>query len=88
MSVMSKILFNFSFIKEGLMSGSVLIHCAAGFSRSSTCVIAYLMKENCWSYERSLDYVKTKRSFKYTNPNSGFKRQLLDYEKDLKLFVN
>ncbi len=66
--------------------GSVFIHCAAGFSRSVACVIAYLMKENNWSYEYSLNYVKSKRGLKYTNPNFGFKLQLKAYEKELKIY--
>jgi len=32
-----------SFIKEGILKGGVLVHCHAGVSRSSSCVIAYLM---------------------------------------------
>jgi protein-tyrosine phosphatase len=32
-----------SFIREGISKGGVLVHCHAGVSRSSSCVIAYLM---------------------------------------------
>lgn len=32
-----------SFIKEGISKGGVLVHCFAGVSRSSSCVIAFLM---------------------------------------------
>ena len=31
--------------------GKILIHCAAGISRSSTCTCVYLMKKNKWSYD-------------------------------------
>ena len=62
-----------------------MIHCAAAFSRSSTCVIGYLMKENLWTYEESLKFVQSRRPLKYTNPNYGFKQQLKDYEKELNL---
>lgn len=78
----------FSFIEEGLKQGSVLIHCAAGFSRSSTCAIAYLMKQNNWSYEKSFDFVKARRPLKYTNPNYGFKKQLKDYERELNIPID
>lgn len=54
----------------------VLVHCAAGVSRSPTLVIAYLMIENRWSYEDAYNYVKKKRPFIY--PNSGFIKQLKD----------
>ena len=32
------------FIKEGLEGGKVIVHCSAGVSRSSSCVIAYIMQ--------------------------------------------
>lgn len=34
-----------SFIKEGMSRGGVLVHCFAGVSRSSSCVIAFLMQD-------------------------------------------
>jgi len=69
-----------------MKQGSVLIHCAAGFSRSVACVIAYLMKENSWTYERSFNFVKSRRGVKYTNPNFGFRQQLKDYENELQIY--
>ncbi len=71
------------FINDGIKKGSVLIHCAAGFSRSAAMAIAYLMKENHWTYQQSFEHVKLKRNFKYTNPNYGFKIQLKAYEQEL-----
>ena len=52
----------------------VLVHCKAGVSRSSSVVIAYLMKTNKWSFEQSLSHVRASRTI--ANPNPGFRRQL------------
>ena len=38
------------FIDNNLKYGNVLVHCMMGISRSSTIVIAYLMKKYCWCY--------------------------------------
>jgi hypothetical protein len=46
------------------------------------------MRQNKWTYERSFDFVKSRRPLKYTNPNYGFKQQLKDYERELKIPVD
>lgn len=63
---------------------NVIVHCAAGISRSSSLVIAYLMIENRWSYEEAYNYVKSKRSI--INPNIGFVKQLKALEYRLKMY--
>ena len=60
----------------------VLIHCVSGISRSGSLVIAYVMKYHKMDFEEAWKFVKEKRSIVY--PNSGFKKQLIDYEKILK----
>ncbi|XP_044285869.1 dual specificity protein phosphatase 14 [Varanus komodoensis] len=61
--------------------GVTLVHCAAGVSRSATLCIAYLMKyQNVTLYE-AYNWVKSRRPV--INPNVGFWRQLIDYEREL-----
>lgn len=36
-----------TFITNGLFHGSVLVHCHKGVSRSTTCVLLYLMSDLC-----------------------------------------
>lgn len=59
---------------------NIIVHCAAGMSRSPTLVMAYLMIENKWTYEEANNYLKSKRP--HISPNIGFIKQLkqLQYE--------
>lgn len=59
----------------------VLVHCFAGISRSATIVIAYLMRKFSWEYEKTLEFVQSKR--KIIDPNIGFLQQLQSYELDI-----
>lgn len=52
----------------------VLVHCAAGVSRSASVLIYYFMISEKLSYDEALDKVKQKRPF--INPNIGFERTL------------
>jgi len=69
-----------SFIEEALRDseGNILIHCAAGVSRSSTVVIAYLMYKHKWTFEYAMDHVKHARPCVF--PNEGFRKQLELFE--------
>ncbi|KAL9653366.1 hypothetical protein ABK040_002002 [Willaertia magna] len=71
----------FNFIEEiiNVDNKAVLVHCAAGISRSSTIVIHYLMKKYHLTAKDAIAYVKTKR--KIIMPNNGYFSQLLDIEK-------
>ena len=60
-------------------SEKILVHCAAGISRSCSMVIAYLMVKKEMSLEKAFELVKSKR--KVANPNPGFLKQLNDLEK-------
>lgn len=55
----------------------VLVHCAAGVSRSASVIIAYLMLMNQWDFDTAKSYAKAKRVL--VNPN-------LRFTQDLKLF--
>lgn len=65
----------YDFIKKAKSKNSVvLVHCKKGISRSSSTVIAYIMKEYGWDLEKAVNYVKEKRNC--ITPNSGFMLQL------------
>ena len=62
---------------------NILVHCAAGSSRSATIVIAYLMWKNKeMTFDKALNYVKEKRTV--VNPNLAFQDQLKLFENILK----
>ena len=65
-----------------LMGGICLVHCKLGVSRSTTFVIAYLIKYANLTTDEAFAFVKSKRSS--IKPNNGFMRQLYMYEKILK----
>ena len=59
----------------------MLVHCVAGVSRSPTIVIAYLMRSRGISLREAYDVVRTRRSI--VNPNFGFMKQLIAFERTL-----
>ncbi|XP_048092366.1 dual specificity protein phosphatase 18 [Alosa alosa] len=63
-------------------SGRTLVHCNAGVSRSSTLCLAYLMKYRDMSLVEAHRWVKARRPL--IRPNSGFWKQLIEYERRLR----
>jgi protein-tyrosine phosphatase len=63
-----------------LFLGRILVHCLMGMSRSSACVIAYLMIQQGHSAPRA---VQTVRKGRDVRPNKGFMRQLAELELEL-----
>ena len=60
----------------------ILVHCAAGISRSATIVIAYIMWKEKKSLNDAIKLVKSKREEIF--PNFGFIEQLKIFEKLIK----
>lgn len=72
------------FIDEGIAKNvATLIHCHAGVSRSASITIAWLMRTNRWTFDQAYEYVKEKR--RCISPNTGFERQLKEWETFLQL---
>lgn len=72
----------YQFIDDAFSAGGrILVHCNLGVSRSSTVVIAYLMKSREWTLKVAHDFVKDRRHC--IQPNRGFLRQLSDWEQSI-----
>lgn len=60
----------------------VLVHCAAGVSRSASIVVAYHMFHYNLPFKEAYERVREKRPC--INPNDGFIAQLQEFEKELR----
>lgn len=70
------------FIDSALITGGkVYVHCLMGISRSSTCVISYLMIKKGYTAAEAIRTVKAKRDI---HPNIGFLQQLADLDNSLR----
>ncbi|VDQ03986.1 unnamed protein product [Trichobilharzia regenti] len=67
---------------ESRRGGKTLVHCMAGVSRSSTLILAYLMRHTNMSLADAYQHVRSIRPC--IQPNPGFWRQLLEYEEKLR----
>jgi hypothetical protein len=77
------IMSNFDFvhlvIRKALRDNKrILVHCAAGVSRSATLVAAYLILENNMTAQEAINFIISKREC--VNPNDGFRWQLKELE--------
>ena len=71
---------SYEFLKKN-KGEKTLVHCIGGFSRSVALVMYYLMKEYGYTYHYALNFIAAKR--KEINPNPGFRKQLVQAERDL-----
>ena len=62
-------------------SNRVLVHCNLGISRSTTIILAYLMKTYNATLLDAFKFLRHRRPI--VCPNSGFLQQLVDYETDI-----
>lgn len=71
------------FINKGLAipNTTVIVHCYAGISRSSSVVLAYLMKEKNMTLDDAFAHLVTKR--RIVEPNDGFWTQLEEFENEI-----
>ena len=72
------------FIEEARKNNkNILVHCQLGISRSTSCVIAYMIKYMNYNCFDALEFIKKKR--KLAMPNNGFIEQLITFQKNLSL---
>jgi protein-tyrosine phosphatase/rhodanese-related sulfurtransferase len=69
-------------LKEGGDGGNILVHCQAGVSRSSSIVIAYLVRHRDMTLKDAHEWVKACRP--RIEPNTGFIMELMRYEIELR----
>lgn len=71
------------FVEQARMENKkILIHCAAGISRSTTLTLVVLMTKHQMTLRDA--FLHTKRIRTIVCPNSGFVQKLIDYEKRLR----
>ena len=61
----------------------LVVNCFKGYSRSASIIIAFLMKKKCYNFCQALQLIQSK--IPQINPNYGFIKQLIEYEKLCKM---
>lgn len=59
-------------------NAKILVHCAAGISRSASIVVYYLMRKNGMGYDQALKHLRDARPI--VSPNQWYERQLRDID--------
>lgn len=72
---------SYQFIQRGMRQGCVLVHCAQAKSRSVTIILSFLMKSQHLKFKKAFDLLRKRHP--QAEPNSGFRRQLIEYEKTI-----
>lgn len=71
-----------NFIEENINNNKpVYVHCAYGISRSTSCILHYLMSKKNMNLKDSFNLVRSKRSV--ASPTVGFFKDLAEFEKKL-----
>ena len=70
----------YKFIVEN-RNTNVFVHCVHGMSRSGSVVVYYLMKEKGMRMQEGIEFIGKIREV--INPNEGFRRQLMEKEKEI-----
>ena len=71
-----------NFIEENINNNKpVYVHCAFGISRSTSCILHYLMTKKNMNLKDSFNFVRSKRQV--ASPTIGFFKDLVEYDKKL-----
>lgn len=73
--------FAIQFIEQSRHHGNILVHCHKGISRSSSFIIAYLIKVESFTFDEALSFIQSCRP--QVSPNEAFITQLIHYESTL-----
>ena len=69
--------------KQRNLGNTIIVHCYAGISRSSSMIVAYLMKYKKMNFDDAITLIRKNRPI--AHPNSGFTKQLKIYQEKLNI---